>query len=228
MLQLKNWGPERPWQERNHGYVGETHQQQVNPNLLTLHHAALTKIKEWTWMESKQLTHLRSKPRTFADLFCHIWEGRNTDISGNRLDNRRKRRQPAPCTGTRWLEEGTRAPVLESSPLAALPPPPAAPVVRRRHLDFPCSRRADRHRRREAAGGPRSSAAPLDLVKLWEEKREWNYSQISDWRRVETRVKTVSCLLLTEVKQRLTAAERWEISQCLPQAAALEVLDNLI
>lgn len=178
-------------------------------------------------LESKQLTRLRSKPWTFADLYCHIWEGRNTDISGNRLDNRRKRRQPAPCTGTCWLEKETRAPAPESSPLAALPSPPAASEVWRRHGDLPCSRPADRHRQTEAAEGPHSSAAALDLEKLWEEKRERNYSQHQQ-SRAETRIKSVSCLLLTQLKQRLTGAARKELSRYLPQAADLYVLDDLI
>lgn len=126
-------------------------------------------------LESKQLTHPQRKPRTFAE------EGRNTDISGNRLDNRRKRRQPAPCPGTRWWGEGTRAPAGESSPWAAPPPPPPAAWDFLSQLHLPCSRGAGRHRRREAAGGPRSSAAAQDPLKLWVEKRERNHSHISDW-----------------------------------------------
>lgn len=49
-----------------------------------------------------------------------------------------------------------------------------------------------------------------------------------DWSRAETRIKSVSCLLLTQLKQRLTVAAREEISRYLPQAADLYVLDNLI
>lgn len=51
---------------------------------------------------------------------------------------------------------------------------------------------------------------------------------IPDWSRGETHIKSVSCLLLTELKQWLTGATRKKTPRYLPQAAGLYVLDNLI
>lgn len=149
-------------------------------------------LAAWTWICSSpnnQLTHRvnphwRQADEPAESTLQHQWrDGRmkRRDISGNRLDNRRKHWQPVPCTGTRWLAEETSSPGQERPPSAALQPQAApAPLSRaaaaagawlelwRYDLGFPRSHRVDLHLQQEARGPQWSFFAAQTLVRPWQ------------------------------------------------------------
>lgn len=145
----------------------------------------LNLLKSTHWQSQSRLTGQRSP-------LCNISgeTGRNkkraerTDISGNRLDNRHKHWEPAPCTGTHWLVGGAKSPAQESFPEAAPLPlltwAPCSPLCHaaagiwlehcRQGLGFPCGHHAV-HRNQEEAGAQEcSSVVAQTLVKTWMRK----------------------------------------------------------
>jgi len=175
-------------------WVGDEDWRPVIPNKPTPSHC-ICKINEWTWIcwsPNNPITR-RVNPKSkragwpASSTLQHQWRDREqqkggggTDISGNRLDNRHTHWGPVPCTGTRWLVEGTRSPAQGSFPWAAplpratpAPPSPAAGISLERwsrDLRFRCGHRADQRHQEEAGGQQCSSFAAPALVRTWGEE----------------------------------------------------------